>query len=52
MVLLMNVLDVGLETWFRCAGAAYVIWSKTVGESVEAARQMWAPLRSQAAHEE
>jgi hypothetical protein len=52
MVLLMDVLDVGIEAWFRCVGAAYVVWSKAIEESVEAACEMWAPRRARAAHED
>jgi len=43
MVLLMDVLDVSVEAWFRLAGTAYVMWAKAVEASVDAACEAWAP---------
>jgi hypothetical protein len=43
MVLLMDVLDVSVEAWFRFAGAAYVIWTKAIKDSVDAACEAWMP---------
>lgn len=50
MILFLDFMDAGFETWMRFAGTAYRVWANAIEESVGAAREICGCAAGEQAH--